>query len=68
MQIWRCEQIDNCEQIVLHNLQRYITHLAVITRKTNIKLGVLKKRTGKKPRFVLLNFMLYSVTLRVQPL
>ena len=27
---------------VLHTLQRNITHLAVITRKTNIKLGILK--------------------------
>ena len=26
----------------LHTLQRNITHLAVITRKTNIKLGILK--------------------------
>ena len=26
----------------LHTLQRNITHSAVITRKTNIKLGILK--------------------------
>ena len=30
-------------RFVLHTLQRNITHLAVITRKTNIKLGILKK-------------------------
>ena len=31
---------------VLHTLQRKITHLAVITRKTNIKLGTLKGGGG----------------------
>ena len=30
-------------RFVLHTLQRNITHLAVITRKTNIKLGILKR-------------------------
>ena len=29
-------------RFVLHTLQRNITHLAVITRKKNIKLGILK--------------------------
>ena len=29
-------------RFVLHTLQRNITHLAVITRKTNIKLGIFK--------------------------
>ena len=29
-------------RFVLHTLQRNITHLAVITRKRNIKLGILK--------------------------
>ena len=29
-------------RFVLHNLQRNITHLDVITRKTNIKLDILK--------------------------
>ena len=29
-------------RFVLHTLQRKITHLAVIKRKTNIKLGILK--------------------------
>ena len=28
-------------RFVLHTLQRNITHLAVITRKTNIKLGTV---------------------------
>ena len=37
-------------KFVLHTLQRNITHLAVITRKTNIKLGILKGGgTGKEP-------------------
>ena len=37
-------------RFVLHKLQRNITHLAVITRKTKIKLGILKEGwTGKEP-------------------
>ena len=36
-------------RFVLHTLQRNITRLAVITRKTNIKLGILKGGTGKEP-------------------
>ena len=40
-------------RFVLHTLQRNITHLAVITRKTNIKLGILQGEgeTGKEPLF-----------------
>ena len=37
-------------RFVLHTLQRNITHLAVITRKTNIKLGILKGGTRKEPQ------------------
>ena len=40
-------------RFVLHTLQRNITHLAVITRKTNIKLCFLKGGgggTGKEPK------------------
>ena len=37
-------------RFVLHILQRNITHLAVITRKTNIKRGILKGGTGKEPK------------------
>ena len=29
-------------RFVLHTLQRKIMHLAVLTRKTNLKLGILK--------------------------
>ena len=36
-------------RFVLHTLQRNIRHLAVITLKTNIKFGILKGGTGKKP-------------------
>ena len=41
-------------RFVLHTLQRNITHLAVIIRKTNINLGILKGGggTGKEPKFV----------------
>ena len=35
---------------VLHTLQRNITHLAVITHKTNIKLGILKRGGGNWKR------------------
>ena len=37
-------------RFVLHTLQRKITHLAVITRKTNIKLDSVKGGTGKEPK------------------
>ena len=44
-------------RFVLHTLQRNITHLAVITPKSNIKFGVLKKGgTGKEPEFLQVNF------------
>ena len=36
-------------RFVLYTLQRNITNLAVIKRKTNIKLGILKGGTGKEP-------------------
>ena len=32
-------------------IQRNITHLAVITRKTNIRLGILKEGLEKSPIF-----------------
>ena len=38
-------------RFVLHTLQRKITHLAVITRKTNIKLGILKGGNWKRATF-----------------
>ena len=38
-------------RFVLHTLQRNITHLAVIIRKTNIILGILKGGTGKDPAY-----------------
>ena len=49
-------QSTTVNRFVLHTLQRNITHLAVITRKTNIKLGILKRgggggETGKEPDF-----------------
>ena len=39
-------------RFVRHTLQRNITHLAVITRKTNIKLGISKG--GNRKRAVVL--------------
>ena len=38
-------------RFVLHTLQRNITHLAVITRKTNVKLGILKGGNWKRAVF-----------------
>ena len=35
-------------RFVLYTLQCNITHLAVITRKTNIKLGILKGGNWKR--------------------
>ena len=35
-------------RFVLHTLQRNITHLAVIARKTNIILGILKGGNWKR--------------------
>ena len=35
-------------RFVLHTLQRNLTRLVVITRKTNIKLGILKEGNWKR--------------------
>ena len=35
-------------RFAFHTVQRNITHLAVITRKTNIKLGILKGENRKR--------------------
>ena len=35
---------------VLHNLQHNITHLAIITRKTKLKLDILKGGNWKRAR------------------
>ena len=40
-------------RFVFYTLQRNITHLAVITRKTNIKLGFLKRGELEKSRIFL---------------
>ena len=45
---------------VLDTLQRNITRLAVITRKTNIKLGILKVGNWKRALFRL-KIVIYSV-------
>ena len=38
-------------RFVLHTLQRNITHLAIITRNTNIKLGILKRGDWKRAKY-----------------
>ena len=37
-------------RFLLHTLQRNITHLAVITRKTNVELGILKRGLEEEPK------------------
>ena len=53
MQFGVVNKSTTVNRFVLHILQRNITHLVVIKRRTNIKLGVLKggRRTGKEPIF-----------------
>ena len=41
-----------------HTLQRKITHLAVITRKTNIKLGILKGENWKSACYCYYEFFI----------
>ena len=45
----RTNKSTTVNRFVPHTFQRNFTHLAVITRKTNIKLGILKEGTGKEP-------------------
>ena len=45
---------------VLHTLQRNITHLAVITRKTYIKFGILKRERNWKRAVFLLGWGSYD--------
>ena len=48
-------------RFVLHTLQRNITHLAVITLKTNIKLGTLKGgKLGKSQGLLLKDLKISS--------
>ena len=49
-------------KFVLHTLQRNITHLAVITRKTNIKLGILKRGDWKKAHFWIATILIHITT------
>ena len=46
MKIGMVNKLAIMNRFVLHNLQRNVTHLAVITRKTNIKIDVLKGGGG----------------------
>ena len=48
-------------RFVLHTLQRTITHLAVITPKSNIKHGILKGGTGKEPSFLFAIHILHDL-------
>ena len=54
-------KLTSVNKFVLHTLQRIITHLAVIKRKTNIKLGIFKRVTEKEPRFHTNSFSIFLV-------
>ena len=43
MKFGNVNKSSTVNRFVLHTLQRNITHLAVITRKTNIKLGIFQE-------------------------
>ena len=45
-------------RFLLHTLQRKITHLAVITRKINIKLGILKGENWKRACYCYYEFFI----------
>ena len=48
MQFGVVNKSTTVNKFVLHTLQRNITHLSVITRKTIIKLGILKRGGWKR--------------------
>ena len=50
MKIGMVNKLTIMNRFVLHTLQRNITHLAVITRKTNIKIDILKGGGGEWKR------------------
>ena len=47
-------------RFVLHTLQRNFTHLTVISRKTNIKLVILKGGNWKRTKFLKLKILTLS--------
>ena len=52
MKIGMVIKLTIMNRFILHTLQRNVTHLAVITRKTNIKIDILKGGGGvEKNRF-----------------
>ena len=48
MKFGMANKLTTVNRFVLHYLQRNITHLAVITRKINIKFGVFKEGNWKR--------------------
>ena len=54
-------------RFVLHTLQRNITHLAVVTRITNIKLGILKEGNWKRAgNFFVLYFCFIAIDAKLR--
>ena len=54
MKIGMVNKLTIMNRFVFHTLQRNITHVAVIPRKTNIKINILKGggESGKEPNFL----------------
>ena len=50
MKIGMVNKLTIMNRFVLHTLQRNVTHLAVITGKTNIKIDILKGGGVEKSR------------------
>ena len=71
MKIGMANKLTIMNRFVLHTLQRNITHLAVITRKTNIKIDILKcggggGGSGKEPVNFHKNRTIWSTNLHVK--
>ena len=64
MKIGMVNKSTTVNRFVLHTLQRNITHLAVITRKTNIKLGILKGGDWKRAEFLATHKKLHILEIR----
>ena len=52
MKIGEVRKSTFVNRFVLHTLHRDITHLAVITRRTNIKPGILKRGNWKRAKIL----------------
>ena len=51
MKFVEVKKMTSVNRFVFQTLHRNIAHLAVFTRKTNLKLGILKERNWKRAEF-----------------